>query len=95
MLLISTPFSMYLICLCALFVPFLRAIRSFYIVKIFTPQGLLTTYYSLKQSLLNRPAVNVLHRNTILHAGHGGKEIYEFRFGLRVGIGVGIVEERR
>ena len=42
MLLISTPFSMYLIYLRALFVPFLRAIRSFYIVKIFTPLGLLT-----------------------------------------------------
>ena len=50
MLLISTPFSMYLIYLRALFVPFLRAIRSFYTVKILLRKdsSLLTPNYSLK-----------------------------------------------
>ena len=46
------------------------------------------------QPLLDGLAVNVTHRDAILHAGHGGEEADEFRFCLRVRGGVGIVEER-
>ena len=62
-----------------------------------------TTHYSLltphslkrlAQPLLNCHSVNILHADAVLHARHGGKEVNEFRFCLRITSGVGVVEER-
>ena len=62
-----------------------------------SPHSSLLTTHSLKrlaQPPFNCHSVNILHADAILHAGHGGKEVNEFRFRLRVGSGVSVVEER-